>query len=92
MATTVAPGWRKQRWGRRMEDVLDSMTRRAQQNGLDVSPSSNGKEPCAVCGQTVDRFHPLHRKERPDRSEAPVVRGTPHRAGKQGGHVSCYEW
>ena len=63
-----------------MEDVLESMTRRAQLNGLDVARCSNRNEPCAVCGQIVSRFHPLHRKERPDRSEAPVVKEDPRRS------------
>lgn len=29
--------------------------------------------PCAVCGRTVDKAHPLHRADRPDRSEATMI-------------------
>ena len=77
MATTGPPGWRKQRWGRRMKDVLDSMTVRARakgarRNGVDIAMGPYG-HPCEVCGGTVDRFHPLHRDERPDRAEPPVI-------------------
>jgi len=28
---------------------------------------------CAVCGKIVDKRHPLHRAERPDRSEVSLV-------------------
>ena len=28
---------------------------------------------CAVCGKTVDKNHPLHRAERPHRSEVQLV-------------------
>lgn len=62
-----------------MREILDSLMKRTQRNEVDVclDPSRGQLEfhtyPCAVCGQLVDRLHPLHRKERPDRSDPPVV-------------------
>ena len=32
---------------------------------------------CAVCGKTVDKKHPLHRAERPQRSEVQLVSALP---------------
>ena len=44
-------------------------------------PSSMVQPPyghqCAVCGRTVDKHHPLHRAERPDRSEVQLISALP---------------
>ncbi len=39
---------------------------------------------CAVCGRTVDKTHPLHRAERPDRSEVQLVSALPKEVGAYG--------
>lgn len=46
---------------------------------------------CAVCGRTVDKNHPLHRAERPYRSEVPVISGQP-REGEPSGLFPPQLW
>ena len=73
---TRTPGWRTRKWGRPMTEVLQSVNARERVQGREIVRLPIGHV-CEICGQKVDRWHPLHYNERPDRAEPVVVRQGP---------------
>ena len=62
------------------KNLLEALSREHKCEAPSLAPPPYG-HPCAVCRQTVTKGHPLHRAERPHRSEVTLVSAYPQFRG-----------